>query len=60
MNMNGEKKKLPLGSKPKPPFFGNNRKRVGLDGDDDDDSDDEDEHNQVELVQGFEGNKATE
>ncbi|ORZ23484.1 DExH-box splicing factor binding site-domain-containing protein [Absidia repens] len=58
MNMNGAKKRLPLGSKPKAPFVSNNRRRVELD-DDDDDSDD-DGHNQVELLQGFEGNKATE
>ncbi|KAI8086066.1 DExH-box splicing factor binding site-domain-containing protein [Halteromyces radiatus] len=52
--MNGNTKKLPLGSKPKNQYFSNSR-RVALD----DDSDDEDTE-QVELVHGFENNKAKE
>ncbi|SAM08446.1 hypothetical protein [Absidia glauca] len=70
MNMNGSNKKLPLGSKPRTPFAGN-RTRVALADDSDDDDDQDDEYtgrqrrqggrnDRVELLHGFENNKATD
>lgn len=70
MNLNGSSKKLPLGSKPRTPFAGN-RTRVALADDSDDEDGEDDNHtgqqrrqgrrnDRVELLHGFENNKATE